>query len=307
MNPRLVVFLMKRSLVQKSLQRSLNVAAPSKSMGIHSSAKPSQSSTLNLGHRSNAHASSVTPPSFAQLKTLFISSAIPMFAFGFMDNLIMIQAGGYIDATFGAALGLATLSAAAMGQVVSDVSGVIFGSTVERLLQRYDIAKSPCLSNAQRRLPLVRNVTMVAMVVGVTFGCLLGASSLLFVDLHAHERQKRTAQLKDVIMDMVNDDDLSVACQQCHIHLKATGTFDKSETPAGPQIRLLSEGPAANCARDQVALVEDKHMYVPIVSKQQTLGVLEFVAESFSPEDQRTARIMARHVAIFMERLADSD
>ena len=55
-----------------------------------------------------------------------------MFAFGFMDNLIMIQAGGYIDATFGAALGLATLAAAAMGQVVSDVSGVIFGSTVER-------------------------------------------------------------------------------------------------------------------------------------------------------------------------------
>ena len=122
-----------------------------------------------------------------------------------------------------------------------------------------------------------------------------------------NESEKRTAQLKDVIKDMVNDDDLSVACQHCHIHLKATGTFDKSETPAGPQIRLLSEGPAANCARDQVALVEDKHMYVPIVSKQQTLGVLEFVAESFSPEDQRTARIMARHVAIFMERLADSD
>lgn len=230
-----------------------------------------------------------------------------MCAFGFMDNLIMIQAGGYIDATFGATLGLATLAAAAMGQVVSDVSGVIFGSTVERLLQRYNIAKSPCLSNAQRKLPIVRNVTMAAMVLGVTIGCLLGASSLLFVDLHAHERQNRTAQLKDVISDMVKDEDLSVACQQCHIHLAATGTFDKSDSPSGPQIRVLSDGPAANCARDQVMLVEDKRLYVPIVSKQQTLGVLEFVAESFSREDQRTARIMARHLAIFMERLADSE
>jgi hypothetical protein len=264
---------------------------------------------LNLGHGSNGSASaassSSSTPSYAQLKILFISSAIPMCAFGFMDNLIMIQAGGYIDATFGARFGMATLAAAAMGQVVSDVSGVVFGSTVERLLQRYNITKSPSLTNAQRQLPLVRNVTMVAMVLGITVGCLLGASSLLFVDLHAHERQKRTAQLKDVIADMVTNDDLSVACQECNVYLTAAGTFDKSDANTGPQIRLLSEGPATKCAQDQITLVDDKRLYVPIISNQETLGVLEFVAESFSQEDQRTARIMARHVAIFMERLAD--
>lgn len=44
-----------------------------------------------------------------------------MVGFGFMDNFIMVQAGGYIDATLGVQLGLATLTAAAMGQVVSDV------------------------------------------------------------------------------------------------------------------------------------------------------------------------------------------
>ena len=33
----------------------------------------------------------------------------------------MIQAGGYIDSTLGVKFGLATLTAAAMGQVVSDV------------------------------------------------------------------------------------------------------------------------------------------------------------------------------------------
>ena len=36
-------------------------------------------------------------------------------------SFIMIQAGGYIDSTLGVKFGLATLTAAAMGQVVSDV------------------------------------------------------------------------------------------------------------------------------------------------------------------------------------------
>lgn len=264
---------------------------------------------INLVH-SNITTTMVEPPTYAQLKTLFIASAIPMVAFGFMDNLIMIQAGGYIDATFGATLGLATLSAAAMGQVVSDVSGVVFGSTVERLLQKYKIVGSPCLTNAQRKLPFVRNVTMAGMVVGITVGCLLGASSLLFVDLHAHERQKRTSQLKDVIRAMVkNDDETSVACQECHVHLSSVGKTFEYDATAGPQIRLLSDGPASKCLQDQVTLLDDKRLYVPIVAGNNALGVLEFVAsdQEFSSEDKRTARIMARHVAIFMERLADSD
>ena len=57
-----------------------------------------------------------------------------MIGFGFMDQFVLIQAGGYIDSTFGITFGLATLSAAAAGQVVSDVSGVIFGGTLERII-----------------------------------------------------------------------------------------------------------------------------------------------------------------------------
>jgi len=60
-------------------------------------------------------------PTLSQLRELFVASAIPMVGFGFMDNFIMIQAGGYIDATLGVKMGLATMTAAAMGQVFSDV------------------------------------------------------------------------------------------------------------------------------------------------------------------------------------------
>mmetsp|Transcript_11351 Transcript_11351/g.24078 ORF Transcript_11351/g.24078 Transcript_11351/m.24078 type:complete len:229 (+) Transcript_11351:90-776(+) len=62
-----------------------------------------------------------TLPTSSQLQNLFLASAIPMVGFGFMDNFIMIQAGGLIDSTLGVKFGLATLTAAAMGQVVSDV------------------------------------------------------------------------------------------------------------------------------------------------------------------------------------------
>jgi hypothetical protein len=53
--------------------------------------------------------------------------------FGFMDNIVMINVGDFIDNTIGVALGLSTLTAAAFGQCCSDVSGVMFGGYVEFL------------------------------------------------------------------------------------------------------------------------------------------------------------------------------
>jgi Transmembrane protein 65 len=276
-------------------------------MRLHSSAKNSQSPVMNLQQETMTQVSTVVPPTYPQLQTLFVSSAIPMVAFGFMDNMIMIQAGSYIDATFGATLGMATLAAAAMGQVVSDVSGVIFGSTVERLFQRFGFTRPPCLTNAQRQLPIVRNVTMVAMVVGVTVGCLLGASTLLFTDLHAHERQNRTAQLKDVISDMIEDEELTSKCQECRVHIMTTGTFDKYDNKSsGPRIFLLSGGTPEKCANDRITIEEGYHLFVPIMSHNEVMGVLEIISDSFSPEDKRITQVIARHIGIFMEHLSMS-
>lgn len=291
----------------------------SKEARIHSSAKKSQSSTVIAAGMAKDTSNS---PSSAQMYTLFVASAIPMCAFGFMDNVIMIQAGGYIDATFGATLGLATLSAAALGQVVSDVSGVVFGSTVEGLLQKYKLmpVSAVPLSQAQRQLPQVRRIAMMGSVAGMVVGCLLGASSLLFVDLHAHERQKRTAELKDVISTMLAQEN---ELGSCRVHLLSSNksfgsleTSSSSSTSSGPAVQFTMNGDnnsslVAQCARDQVPTLDESHhiLYVPISASttSETLGVLEFSGESFSEEDQRTAVIVARHVAIFMERLSSGD
>jgi Transmembrane protein 65 len=59
-------------------------------------------------------------PSFEILRQHFFATAIPMVGFGFMDQTLMLQAGNAIDCTLGVTLGISTLSAAAIGQIVSN-------------------------------------------------------------------------------------------------------------------------------------------------------------------------------------------
>eukprot|EP00548_Thalassiothrix_antarctica_P007084 CAMPEP_0194151640 /NCGR_PEP_ID=MMETSP0152-20130528/49109_1 /TAXON_ID=1049557 /ORGANISM="Thalassiothrix antarctica, Strain L6-D1" /LENGTH=351 /DNA_ID=CAMNT_0038855617 /DNA_START=30 /DNA_END=1085 /DNA_ORIENTATION=+ len=304
--------------------------------------KNAQSSTavpLTLLNKVFTNSNEISRPSSQQLKALFVASAIPMVAFGFMDNLIMIQAGGYIDATFGAALGLATLSAAALGQVVSDVSGVAFGGVVERTFERFSMTKTPSLTNVQRTLPLVRNVRIMGSIVGVAVGCLLGATSLLFMDLEARERQERTAELNDIITKMMlaSFEDDGLQCEECRIHLTPASRkkFDPSSlsspnnntfndmsssscTLSVQELKLFDQNNDDNnpflsseqlCARDGICVSKKNRFYVPIVmDKKNTVvsGVLEFRTDTiseFTIDDKRTAQILARHIGIFMERI----
>lgn len=65
----------------------------------------------------------VRRPTRYQLWIHFINAAVPMIGFGFIDNFIMLQAGEYLDTSIGVTFGISTLTAAAVGQIFSDVSG----------------------------------------------------------------------------------------------------------------------------------------------------------------------------------------
>ncbi|XP_047122376.1 transmembrane protein 65 isoform X2 [Hydra vulgaris] len=65
-------------------------------------------------------------PSWKQLQLVAISNGIPFIGFGFIDNSIMILAGEYIDLKLGVIFGMSTMTAAAIGNMVSDVSGIIW-------------------------------------------------------------------------------------------------------------------------------------------------------------------------------------
>lgn len=300
---------------------------------IHSSAKTEQSTpTLSMEQQSEAVAAAnetITPPSMSQLKILFTASAVPMVGFGFMDNIVMIQAGQYIDQTIGVTMGLATMTAAAAGQVVSDVSGVIFGGSLERFLHRNNLIQTSTLTTAQRALPLCRNVALLGAVCGVALGCGLGASSLLFMDLEARERAERAIQLQTVLNDMMleagSDEAGALRCESCTIHLAhlpAEKHFSTHYTKDGKtKIDILpkveEEGKSASLALQAAkagkSVMGDNGaaLCMPITSEEgDVVAVLEFhskkdAAHGFTLEDEKAAKVMARHIGIFMHRLSD--
>ena len=148
-----------------------------------------------------------------------------MVGFGLMDNFIMIQAGDAIDNTFGATLGIATLTAAAFGQVFSDVAGVLFGGVVDRSVTKAGI-RQPDITAAQRALPVAKNVIMAGSVVGVTVGCLLGASCLLFMDLNAASRKKQAKELGTILETVMDHGDTLIEAERSAVFV---GDVEKNE------------------------------------------------------------------------------
>jgi hypothetical protein len=93
----------------------------------------------------------------------------------------MLQAGNAVDCTVGVTFGLSTLAAAAIGQVFSDASGVVFGSSLERIATKAGLPPTN-LTSAQRALPMVARTTFAGSLLGIITGCMLGLVNLLFID-----------------------------------------------------------------------------------------------------------------------------
>lgn len=122
-----------------------------------------------------------TRPQGAQWAKLFVRTALPFFAFGVCDNIIMLSVGDLIDEHFGVVMGFSTLVAAGLGQAVSDGSGVTIQCLIERHAERLrwvDPRVDPAYletRGAQRLLQLFRTI-------GIVCGCLCGLTPLIFMD-----------------------------------------------------------------------------------------------------------------------------
>ena len=114
---------------------------------------------------------------------------VPFVAFGFVDNTVLIYAGDAIDRSVGVAFGLSSLAAAAMGQIFSDTSGVLFGSTIEDAALRLGLTM-PQLTETQQLARATRFASTAGKVFGVVLGCSLGLVNLLFIDTLAAEKAK---------------------------------------------------------------------------------------------------------------------
>ncbi|CAD7923778.1 unnamed protein product [Amoebophrya sp. A120] len=169
--------------------------------------------------RRQSSAITVVPrPTFYQKRVYAVQCAVPMVGFGVMDNLIMIQAGDLIDCTLGATFGLATITAAALGQICSDTSGICFGGFVDAAFNRLGLPVSD-LTPDQLALDSVRIVRTMAMAVGVLSGCLLGMTSLLFMDLDKKERLKRQAKLATIFSTLAEEGSDLCNVERCSLYI----------------------------------------------------------------------------------------
>jgi len=130
----------------------------------------------------DASKTQIPSPAKEQLRAHYISNALPMIGFGLVDQTVMIQAGNAIDCTLGVTFGLSTLSAAAVGGLVSNVSGILCGGTLESLAKAAGLPSSN-LTAGQRSIPFVKRNRIFSQALGILLGCTIGLLNLLFIDV----------------------------------------------------------------------------------------------------------------------------
>lgn len=150
-----------------------------------------------------------------------------------MDNLVMIQAGDLIDNSIGVAFGLATLTSAAIGQIVSDVSGTLSSGFVEALADSLGLPRAE-LTTAQLMQRSVRVSGTAGAVVGVALGCVLGMTTLLFMDLEKAERMKRQRELRTLYTVLMEEGHKLIGAQHCSLFL-----IDKQQNASGDGEKYL--------------------------------------------------------------------
>ncbi|XP_071594431.1 transmembrane protein 65 isoform X3 [Heliangelus exortis] len=121
----------------------------------------------------------VAPPSPGQLRHVFFHNALPFVGFGFLDNAIMIAAGTQIELSIGVVLGISTMAAAALGNLVSDLAGLGLAGYVEALACRLGLS-IPDLTPKQADMWQTRLSAHLGKAIGVTIGCILGMFPLFF-------------------------------------------------------------------------------------------------------------------------------
>lgn len=232
----------------------------------------------------------------------------------------MIQAGGFIDSTLGVRFGLATLTAAAMGQVVSDVSGVLCGDALESYLQRLKIIKPTNLSLVQRQLSICRRVKMAGAVLGIITGCALGATSLLLVDLEVHERSNEFGELRQILCNMFQfdeGDDLKSGSYTIYALDGSRLGINDSNGVVFRSLRSVKEGSHAMECMQSSSIVRDimgeSTMCIPVKSASgDVIAVIELKGKtamgengdnSYTQSDEGIAKLLGCHVGLIFDKL----
>ncbi|CAL1142604.1 unnamed protein product [Cladocopium goreaui] len=287
--------------------------------------------------RARSFSSDVPKPTPLQMRRLFVTSAVPFVAFGIVDQSVLLYAGDAIDNTLGVALGLPTLAAAAMGQVLSDTCGVAFGGTIEAAALKLGLPL-PNLTDAQQRLGSVKRISTLGGVCGVILGCFIGMSNLLIIDLKAAERAKKEKELAKIMKTVMEDGRKAFECDRTTLWAVEEDNNELWSTFAsGVDGRLRIEKSTTSLAgwvatKNEMVNIPDvaqdprwaknvvhprdyetkSMLCAPVVVEDKVVAVIQLLnkldedgtAISFDRADERALKMMAGHTAMFMSQLS---
>jgi len=232
-------------------------------------------------------------PQGAQWAKLFVRTALPFFAFGVCDNIIMLTVGDLIDEHFGVFMGFSTLVAAGLGQAVSDGSGVTIQCVIERQATRFHFC-DPNVDpryldtvGAQRLLQIFRTI-------GIVCGCLCGLTPLLIMDSGNKPR------MHDLLLKDLDEDDKRVVSSEARYVNHPKGTYlcthgkpvDGVDTivsgevqivrrdAAGLEVVVCEQGPGSGIGFLEVVFGHDSVADVVCLSDVRTLRIDKDVIQS---------------------------
>jgi GAF domain-containing protein len=177
-----------------------------------------------------ANTDTVPEPSFRDLQMVAFNQGLPFIGFGFLDNAILIIAGDAIDNSMGVYLGISTLCAAAIGNIISDLAGLGLGTAIEDFCANVLKLPVPDISSAQRRLRSVRMSSNLGMAIGMTIGCIIGMFPLFFIDGHKAEHLKQKSHLEALFQDVVTEAKTLIGAESTCLYLRVRIEGDDNDT-----------------------------------------------------------------------------
>jgi putative methionine-R-sulfoxide reductase with GAF domain len=166
----------------------------------------------------NPESNITIPPAFNKLRAVFVSSAVPFIGFGIIDNAVMLVAGDYIDMTLGVSLGISTLAAAGLGNLLSDVGGVWAGGVIERGSTSIGVT-APMLTRAEENHQRTKSTENLGSAFGVSVGCLIGMLPLLFMDTGKAQNMKRQASTESIFREVFEEVHLLLHAERATLFL----------------------------------------------------------------------------------------
>jgi hypothetical protein len=154
------------------------------------------------GGEGSAATITVPEPGKRDLQLVALQNGIPFIGFGIMDNAILILAGDAIDTSLGVVLGISTMCAAAIGNIISDVAGIMLGTVIEEYCGKLGLP-IPQITAAQRQLRSVRFANQFGCAVGIVVGCIIGMFPLLLIDSNKIHKLKQEAHMNSIFSDVV--------------------------------------------------------------------------------------------------------